>query len=1254
MRHLGAKGIVHIVIVTLVVWAALLSPGSIAPAYAQTGTVRFENITTEQGLSQSTITAILQDRQGFMWFATEDGLNQYDGYQFTVYKYDPDNPGSLSDDVVYSICEDHNGKLWVGTAAGLDRFDRAKGTFAHYRHDPDDPYSLGGKSVSAILEDRAGVLWVGTEDGGLDRLDRVTDRFAHYRHVANDPQSLSDDTVYSICQDRNGELWIGTLTGLDRFDPLTESFTHYRQDPTGSHVVGDYTVNDIYEDRRGALWIGTRGGLARFDQSQNRFIEYRHNPDDPRSLSSDSVRRIYEDSRGTLWVGTRSGLDQLDRTQNHFIHYNHDPSDPHSLVSDSVRVIYEDRSGVVWVGTSGGGLSKYSQVMQRFPLYPYRPGLPDSLSDNNVWAIYEDRSGALWIGTFSAGLNRLDRRSGTVAIYRHRPGEAASLSSDEVRVILEDRSGALWVGTEHGGLNRFDPQTETFFHYQHDASDPGSLSDDDVFALFQDRQGRLWIGTQQGGLNRLDREKGSFAHYQHDANDPFSLSDNHVEAIYEDRSGVLWVGTFGGIDLWDSTGNRFTHYQHDPQDPTSLSSNMVTCIYEGPDGAVWIGTLGGGLNRFDRTAQAFTRYTEKDGLPNDTVYGILPDEEGFLWLSTNKGLSKFDPRQGAFRNYDVNDGLQSGQFNIRAYFKSSDGELFFGGVQGFNAFFPEQVRENLIPPPVAITAFGILNQTVQTNLAANERIQLCYRDNLISFEFAALDYNAPAKNQYAYMLEGVDRDWVYAGTRRYASYANLRGGDYVFRVRGSNNDGVWDPEGTTLRISVTPPFWETWWFIGIVSLVLAMSTVGGYRLRVRSIEARSRELERRVEQRTYELAALNTIAAVVSRSLDLTEILNDALDKTIEVTRMDVGLAFRLEDAESSASGRSSLSLLAYRGVSDEFVHLVRSLPIYTTMIGTTVHMGRPIVWQNADYPNVQVREANEREGIQLGISIPLLVKGKLVGVVCLGAREMRTIVPEELSLLAAIGQQIGLAVENARLYAQAEQSATMTERNRLARELHDSVTQSLYSVTLYAEAAAERLSLGKTETAIEHLHDLRDTVQEALREMRLLIFQLRPPVLDRGGLVAALQMRLDAVEARSGVQAELQVDGSEALPRTVQVELYNIAQEALNNVIKHALAHRVQVRLQFGDALTRLEVCDDGVGFEPAIARLRGGFGISGMEERAQGIGGTLLIESTPGQGTRVAVQVPSDPTFPGRDGPGAGGKEEQDVISHSRFDRR
>jgi signal transduction histidine kinase len=603
----------------------------------------------------------------------------------------------------------------------------------------------------------------------------------------------------------------------------------------------------------------------------------------------------------------------------------------------------------------------------------------------------------------------------------------------------------------------------------------------------------------------------------------------------------------------------------------------------------------------------------------------LPDAEGRLWLSTNRGLSRFDPRQGSFRNYDSKDGLQGDQFNVRAYSRGSDGELFFGGTRGFNAFFPEQITDNLVPPLVVITAFDILNQTVRTNLVANEHIQLSYRDNLISFEFAALDYNAPARNQYAYMLEGVDRDWVYAGTRRYASYANLRGGNYVFRVKASNSDRVWSPEGTTLRISITPPFWRTWWFVGIIGLVLAASVMGGYRLRVRNIEAQSRKLEKRVERRTYELATLNTIAAVVSRSLDLAKILEDALSKTMEIMRMDAGLAFCLEDADRGLPGRPSFSLLAHQGVSDEFVSIVRSLPVHSTLVGMAGHVDKPIVWESATYPNLRMREANEREGIRLGISIPLLVKGKLVGVVCLGARETRTITSEESSLLLAVSQQVGLAVENARLYRQAEQSAAMEERGRLARELHDSVTQSLYSVTMYTEAAARLLTAGQEATAAEYLRDARDTAQEALREMRMMIYQLRPPLLERGGLAVALQVRLDAVERRGGIHAELIVEGQDRLPPPIQAELHQIAQEALNNALKHSHARQVQVHLHFGEATTCLEIQDDGMGFEPAAARAGGGLGIPGMKERVQKIGGRLSIESAPGQGTKISVEVPT-----------------------------
>lgn len=1237
MKSYGVGHFIHKIFVALAICSVLFSPKFTNPVYAQADTPRFETISTEQGLSQSTVHAILQDQQGFMWFGTEGGLNKFDGYSFTVYKHDPDNSQSLSDNLIQSMYEDRDGLLWIGTSVGLDRFDPKNGTFLHYPQDFTGSPDLSGQLIPVIFQAQSGILWVGINGGGLAALNLTTNQFTIYKHSPEDPQSLSSNSIDTIYEDQSGELWIGTDAGLDLYDKTTAKFVPYFQQVTSSSpIIGDVAVFAIYEDGQGTLWFGTKNGLYQWNRAEDQFSVYRHDPNDLNSLSDDSVTCILEDSRGVLWLGTRTGLDQFDKTQNHFIHYAHNPNDLHSLTSDSIRSIYEDRSGVLWIGTSGG-LNKYAPANQKFTLYQNHPGLLNSLSDNNIWSIYEDHTGSLWVGTFFAGLNRLYRQSGTVTVYQNNPADPTSLSSNEIRAISEDHNGYLWVGMERGGLDRFDPNTETFIHYRHNNTDPGSLSQDDVFSIYEDNQGRLWIGTQRGGLDQLNQATGIFSHYQHDANDPLSLSDNDVRAIHEDSTGVLWVGTFGGIDLLDDQTNHFTIYHHDPKNPQSLSNDMVSCIFEDQEGTIWVGTFGGGLNRFDRTTRSFTHYTSKDGLPDDTVYGILADTNGALWLSTNKGLSKFDPAAKTFRNYDISDGLQGDQFNPAAFFLSKNGEIFFGGTQGLNAFHPEQVMDNPVPPPIVITAFQKFNQTIQTDLASNETIQLSYKDTFISFEFAALDYNAPGKNLYAYQLEGVDKDWVYAGTRRYASYTNLHGGDYIFRVKASNNDGVWNSEGTAIRIHITPPFWQTWWFIGLVCLVAGAGAFGGYRLRVRDVEARNRELVKKVEQRTHELATLNTISEVVNRSLDLTEILNAALDKTIEVMRMDGGLAYRLEETDSGTSDGPLLRLLAHRGVADEYINIVKVLPLHATLIRETVKTGRPDVRLVNNHPDPQIRKAIEQARVRLAINVPLLVQGKLVGALTLATWEMREITQEELSLLMAISQQVAMAVVNAQLYEQAEQTAAATERTRLARELHDSVSQLLYSVTLYAEAAAALLDEGETAIAVGHLRELRDTAQEALREMRLLIFELHRPEIGKDGLTGALQARLDAVETRGGMHTELLVEGNEQLPRPIQEELYNIAHEALNNALKHAHANNVSIHLRFEEAEAEMEVYDDGVGFEEAVERMGGGFGISGMRERAQKIGGTLQIESAPGKGTKVSIRVRLS-TLEGQDHPKLG----------------
>jgi signal transduction histidine kinase/ligand-binding sensor domain-containing protein len=1216
----------------------LFGPAFTTPVFAQTGSIRFENISTEQGLSQSAIHAILQDDQGFLWFGTEEGLDKYDGYQFTVYKNDPDNSNSLSDNTIYSMYQDRDGVLWIGTSVSLDRFDPKTDTFVHYTTDPSGLPSISGPVVHTIFQDRSGTLWFGTDGGGLASLDLPTNHFVFYQHSPGDPQSLSDNSIESIYEDPSGALWIGTTQGLNQFDRTTGKFSiPLNSTAPGSPIVGTVPVYAIDQDDTGTMWIGTQEGLFQWNRSGNQLVEYRHDPNDPNSLGDDTVTCILEDSQSALWIGTRTGLDQFDKTRNRFLHSVHNPNDPHSLTSNSIRSLFEDRSDVLWIGTSGG-LNKYARSTQKFSLYQYNPGLPNSLSDNNVWSIAEDHLGTLWVGTFFSGLDRLDRTSGTVTVYQNDPADPTSLSGNEIRAIVEDHNGNLWIGMERGGLDRFDPQTGSFIHYRNNSADPNSLSDDDVFSIFEGRGGELWIGTQRGGLDRLDPSTGVFTHYPHDANNPSSLSDNDVRAITEDRMGVLWVGTNGGINLWNKSTNQFTVFRHDSQNPSTLSSDMVSCIFEDATGIIWVGTFGGGLNRFDRATLSFSHFREKDGLPDDTIFGILADPHGALWLSTNKGLSKFDPQAKTFRNYDTSDGLQGDQFNPGAFFQSSDGEMFFGGLQGLNAFYPAQVTDNPIPPPVVITAFQKFNQTVRTDLSADENLQLSYHDTFISFEFAALDYNASGKNLYAYQLVGVDKDWVYAGTRRYASYTNLPGGDYLFRVKASNNDGVWNTQGTEIRIHITPPFWQTWWFLGIIGLTVVSGVVVGYRLRVRSVEATNRELVIRVDQRTRQLAALNSVAAVVSRSLDLREIMRAALDKTLEVTGMELGVAYRLEIGEEGKEPEDCcIDSIAHRNVSPALLEHLGHLTLHQTSTEQVAAVEKVTLWRTDEYPPTDLKHVLESEGVQLGISIPLMVKEKLVGAIILATRTMRQVKSDDLDLLAAIGQQVGMAVENARLYERAEQTAAVTERSRLARELHDSVTQLLYSVTLYAEAAAELLRSGETETAADHLRELRDTAQEALREMRLLIFELHRPSLEKGGLAGALQARLDAVETRGGMHSELQVEGTEQLSRTTQAELYNIGQEALNNALKHAHANSVSIRLRFTDEETELELRDDGVGFEPASNLSGGGFGISGMKERAQRIGGTLQIESAPGQGTKVNVRVPvSLPSNSNEDVPG------------------
>ncbi|MCB9078861.1 MAG: SpoIIE family protein phosphatase [Anaerolineaceae bacterium] len=831
---------------TLIILLLLGLAGRPADVQAQSGNIRFDRISIEDGLSQSTIYAILQDRQGFMWFGTQDGLNKFDGYRFTVYKNDPDDPATIADNFIRAIYEDHDGNLWIGTNGGLNRFDPNTETFTRFQHDPDDPHSLSDNIVRAIYEDEAGVMWLGTGSGGLNKFDPTTGAFTAYRADVNRAGSLSHDNVWALYEDSTGALWVGTEGGgLNKFDRASETFTAYQHDPNNPASLSNNDVSSIIEDSAGNLWVGTAGGgLDKFDRASETFTVYHFDAENPTSLSDDNVRTLYEDGAHRLWVGTRSGgLDRFDPATQSFTRFLNDPANPHSLSANHVVTIYEDRGGVLWFGANGGGLNKFNRAREAFVHYTNTLNDPNRLSDQMVWSIIEDQAGALWIGT-SNGLTRFDPTGGTSTQYRHDAADPNSLSNDFIPVVLQSHDGTIWVGADEGGLNRFDPATGGFTAYRNDPNDPTSLSDDDVWSMAEDRAGGLWVGTWGGGLDKFDPATQTFTRYSHDPANPNSISDNVIRTILEDQTGMLWVGTNGGgLDKFDPATKTFTHYTHDPDDPQSLSDDVVRTLFEDSSGILWIGTDGGGLNRFDRETETFRIYRERDGLPNDTIYGIQQDDEGYLWLSTNNGLAKFDPATGAVKNYNTSNGLQSNEFNQGAHAQGPDGQLFFGGINGFNAFRPDQITDNPYLPPVVLTSFQIFDQEVKLDRPMSELtdLDLSYRDSVFSFEFAALDYTAPEQNRYAYKLEGFDKDWIDAGTRRFATYTNLDGGHYIFRVKGSNNDGVWNETGAAINIIITPPPWKTWWAYGLY-VIAAGAVVLAY-VRYRTV-AQDREMER--------------------------------------------------------------------------------------------------------------------------------------------------------------------------------------------------------------------------------------------------------------------------------------------------------------------------------------------------------------------------------------------------------------------------
>jgi ligand-binding sensor domain-containing protein/signal transduction histidine kinase len=1197
--------------------------------------LRFDRINIEQGLSQSSVHVAFQDSRGFMWFGTQDGLNRYDGYTFKTFKPDPDAPTSLSDRWITSIVEDPDGYLWVATRqGGLNRYDPHTEEFKRYMHDDSNSNSLHDNHVNVLALDREGRLWVGTQNG-LDVLDRSTGSFTHFVYDPSQQEGITGKSITAILQDSRGNIWIGTRAGgLNRFDPQNSKFTAFQSSPEIDTAISDDSVTALAEGRNNTIWVGTQKGLNRFQPDTGNFEHFLHADRKPESLANNWIISLLVDSTGNLWAGTMSGLDRLSGTGKDFTHYQNDPTFINSLSANQITSIYEDRGGVLWFGTNGGGVNKYDRQRDDFAYYRHDPTNNNSLSSNFVSSVFVDMEGYVWVGTFEDGLNRLTRSTNQVVHFRHSPARPNSISSDEIMSIVEDQDGVLWVGTGDG-LDRFDRVTLSFKHFQYHAENPGSISANRIYKVYVDRQNNIWVGTT-AGLDRFDRITNTFIHYSPQVENLKSLSGTSVNSILEDSQGQLWVGTLeSGLNRLDPKTGEFIRYRHDASDKTSLSNDAILSIFEDSKGQVWVGTFGGGLNLYHPESDSFSYYLEKDGLANGVVYGIMEDPRGNLWMSTNFGISRFDPRTKTFRNFDEGDGLQSNEFNSSAYARGRDGEFYFGGINGLTVFQPVSISDNHYVPQVTLTSLTQDDRpiAVNTSVETADHFTLQWPQNSFEFEFAALSYNQPNKNQYAYMLEGFDPNWHFIGTKRNGRYTNLPGGQYTLLLKSTNSDGVWSQADKQIKVLVIPPIWQKPAFQVLMGVLLVVVAITGFRLRTRSIQDRNRELERLVRERTgalekrnQEIQALYEADERILRNVSLNQVFQTLVDVAVDMLNADRSIVFSWDEKQTKVVPRVS------HGYSPETLKILE-FARGEGAVGEVLATGRSVIVRQIEMDTFrpEVQEALIKEGIRSFVHLPIVVDHKVVGVFNVAFTHPNLIGDDTTRLFSALAHRASISIANMELFEQTKDLAVMEERNRLARDLHDSAKQKAFAALAQLGTAKGVLNAnghengngnGNGHSASIHLSEAENLVSDVIQELTFLVQEIYPIALQEKGLTVALREYIYEWENRNDIAMQFNTRNERRLPLEIEQAIYRVTQETLANVARHSHAHRVDVSLVYNDDSLQLSVSDDGCGFDTNPKSQ--GMGLRSIRERIASIRGTVQIQSAPGQGTRILVQAP------------------------------